>query len=182
MTVTDLETGSDRLAPAVQRGGRPKRRARLLPGGLRWILPAFAISVGLIYYSIVYSGYLSFFYWPGGRALMTPVGFGNYITALQRPGALDRAAQHAHLLRRRVRRPGGRRHAVRGGDALRRCDSPTSTRCSSSSPSSWLRPRSRPRRSRSGRATGPSTASSGSSACRRSSSRGSGSRPRRCWS
>lgn len=85
MTVTDLEIGSDRQTPVVKGGGRPKRRAHLLPGGLRWILPAFAISVGLIYYSIIYSGYLSFFSWPGGRALMTPVGFGNYISALADP-------------------------------------------------------------------------------------------------
>ena len=85
MTVTDLETTPDRLTPVVKGGGRPRRRARLLPGGVRWILPAFAISVGLIYYSIIYSGYLSFFDWPGGRALMTPVGFGNYITALADP-------------------------------------------------------------------------------------------------
>jgi raffinose/stachyose/melibiose transport system permease protein len=46
-----------------------------------WILPGFIISVGLIYYSIVYSGYLSFFDWPGGRSRMTPVGFDNYIEA-----------------------------------------------------------------------------------------------------
>lgn len=85
MTVTDLEIGSDRHPPVVKGGGRSRRRARLLPGGLRWILPAFAISVGLIYYSIIYSGYLSFFSWPGGRALMTPVGFGNYISALADP-------------------------------------------------------------------------------------------------
>jgi raffinose/stachyose/melibiose transport system permease protein len=85
MIDTDRILGSGRPTPAVQRGGRPNRRARLLPGGLRWILPAFVISVGLIYYSIVYSGYLSFFDWPGGRALMTPVGLGNYITALKDP-------------------------------------------------------------------------------------------------
>jgi len=76
---------SGRDAPAAQRGGRSSRRAHLLPGGLRWILPGFVISVGLIYYSIVYSGYLSFFDWPGGRALMTPVGLGNYLTALRDP-------------------------------------------------------------------------------------------------
>ncbi|MFF1632578.1 carbohydrate ABC transporter permease [Leifsonia sp. NPDC058248] len=85
MIDTDRIVGSDRPTPALQGGGRPNRRARLLPGGFRWILPAFVISVGLIYYSIIYSGYLSFFDWPGGRALMTPVGLGNYITALQDP-------------------------------------------------------------------------------------------------
>lgn len=85
MTTTDRAIGSGRTARSVRGGGRAQRRTRLLPGGLRWILPGFAISVGLIYYSIVYSGYLSFFNWPGGRALMTPVGFGNYITALQDP-------------------------------------------------------------------------------------------------
>ncbi|WP_426625655.1 carbohydrate ABC transporter permease [Leifsonia sp. McL0607] len=85
MIDTDLRIGSDRPAPAVRGGGRPTRHARLLPGGLRWILPALVISVGLIYYSIIYSGYLSFFSWSGGRALMTPVGFGNYLAALQDP-------------------------------------------------------------------------------------------------
>lgn len=69
--------------PVTARSGR--RRPLLLPGGLRWILPGFVISVGLIYYSIVYSGYLSFFDWPGGRALMTPVGLGNYAEALRDP-------------------------------------------------------------------------------------------------
>ena len=67
MIDTDLRIGSGSPAPAVRGGGRSTRRARLLPGGLRWILPALVISVGLIYYSIVYSGYLSFFSWPGGR-------------------------------------------------------------------------------------------------------------------
>jgi raffinose/stachyose/melibiose transport system permease protein len=85
MIATDVLPGSDRKAPVARGGGRARRRARLLPGGLRWIIPGFVISVGLIYYSIVYSGYLSFFDWAGGRSLMTPVGFGNYIAALQDP-------------------------------------------------------------------------------------------------
>jgi len=84
-TTLDRSVGSDRKRPPAREGGHARRRARLLPGGLRWILPGFAISVGLIYYSIVYSGYLSFFDWRGGRALMTPVGFGNYMTALGDP-------------------------------------------------------------------------------------------------
>lgn len=84
----DTSTSLRPAAPAGRSsgGGRPRRRRPLvLPGGLRWILPGFVISVGLIYYSIVYSGYLSFFDWPGGRALMTPVGLSNYVEALQDP-------------------------------------------------------------------------------------------------
>ncbi|MWV60522.1 carbohydrate ABC transporter permease [Rathayibacter sp. VKM Ac-2754] len=69
-----------------RRAGRPaKRSSRLVPGGIAWILPGFILSVGLIYYSIVYSGYLSFFDWGGGRQRMTPVGFGNYVEALTNP-------------------------------------------------------------------------------------------------
>jgi len=43
------------------------------------------ISVGLIYYSIVYSGYISFFDWRGGRSPMNPIGFDNYVEAFTDP-------------------------------------------------------------------------------------------------
>ena len=49
------------------------------------MLPAFIVSVGLIYYSVVYSGYLSFFDWGGGRQIMHPVGFDNYVEAFTDP-------------------------------------------------------------------------------------------------
>lgn len=62
-----------------------RRTSHLVPGGFIWILPGFIISVGLIYYSITYSGYLSFFDWGGGRAPMIPVGFDNYVEALVNP-------------------------------------------------------------------------------------------------
>jgi len=69
-----------------RRAGRSARRpSHLVPGGIAWILPGFILSVGLIYYSIVYSGYLSFFDWGGGRQRMTPVGGGNYVEALTNP-------------------------------------------------------------------------------------------------
>jgi raffinose/stachyose/melibiose transport system permease protein len=61
------------------------RTAHLIPGGIAWILPGFIISVGLIYYCIGYSGYLSFFDWTGGRAPMFPVGIDNYIHAFSDP-------------------------------------------------------------------------------------------------
>lgn len=77
----------DTAKPGSPAGGGTarRRRAPLLPGGFRWILPGLIISVGLIYYSIVYSGYLSFFDWGGGRQRMTPVGGDNYVDAFTDP-------------------------------------------------------------------------------------------------
>lgn len=70
----------------ANKGGKPARRAsRLTPGGFRWILPGLVISVGLIYYSILYSGFLSFFDWGGGRQRMVPVGIDNYLEAFADP-------------------------------------------------------------------------------------------------
>jgi len=78
--------GSLNSKPGGKRGGWLGQGAtHLVPGGLKWILPGFILSVGLIYYSIIYSGYLSFFDWPGGRAKMTSVGFANYQEALSDP-------------------------------------------------------------------------------------------------
>lgn len=85
-------TAPPELRPAgspeeTRAGGRSRRKpaSRLIPGGFVWILPGLIISVGLIYYSIIYSGYLSFFDWGGGRARMIPVGFDNYVEALTNP-------------------------------------------------------------------------------------------------
>lgn len=74
-----------RLRAQPGKGERPPKAAPLIPGGLRWVIPALIVSVGLIYYSIVYSGYLSFFDWRGGRSPMTPVGFDNYAEAFADP-------------------------------------------------------------------------------------------------
>ncbi len=73
-------------APTRGSGGRStSKAARLIPSGIAWILPAFTISVGLIYYCIGYSGYLSFFDWTGGRSPMFPVGIDNYVRAFTDP-------------------------------------------------------------------------------------------------
>src|SRR3954452_15554076 len=77
--------GHSRRGTSGTSGGRRRRPAPLIPGGFRWILPALIVSVGLIYYSIVYSGYISFFDWRGGRAAMTPVGLDNYVQAFTDP-------------------------------------------------------------------------------------------------
>jgi raffinose/stachyose/melibiose transport system permease protein len=84
-TTVPVAVGSPQSPRGTGRGGRRRRGAHLVPGGLRWILPGFVLSVGLIYYSIIYSGYLSFFEWGGGRRAMTPVGGDNYAQAFTDP-------------------------------------------------------------------------------------------------
>ena len=84
--VARVEAGPRPAAPLPGgSGGRSRRAVRLVPGGLPWILPGFAISVGLIYYAVVYSGFLSFFDWGGGRQRLIPVGLGNYAEAFGDP-------------------------------------------------------------------------------------------------
>jgi raffinose/stachyose/melibiose transport system permease protein len=64
--------------------GTPKRR-RLQPAGYLWILPALLVSVGIIYYSIVYTGYISTLNWDGSSPNPPSVGFQNYIQAFNDP-------------------------------------------------------------------------------------------------
>ncbi|RFA20573.1 carbohydrate ABC transporter permease [Subtercola boreus] len=89
MTVTTARPKTSAPARSGHSGpnarGAKRRTSHLVPGGLVWILPGFIISVGLIYYSIVYSGYLSFFDWGGGRSKMIPAGFDNYVQAFTDP-------------------------------------------------------------------------------------------------
>ncbi|WP_298460748.1 carbohydrate ABC transporter permease [uncultured Cellulomonas sp.] len=84
-TTVPVTVGPARPRRGGAPGGHRGRGAHLVPGGLRWILPGFVLSVGLIYYSIGYSGYLSFFDWGGGRRAMTPVGADNYVEAFSDP-------------------------------------------------------------------------------------------------
>jgi len=62
-------------------GGRPFVR----PRGYLWILPALALSVGLIYYCIGYTGYISTLDWNGTSPDPIHVGVANYTRALQDP-------------------------------------------------------------------------------------------------
>lgn len=72
-------------ASAVATRPRGGHASRLRPGGLLWLSPGFILSVGLIYYCIFYSGFLSFFSWRGGASRMTFVGLGNYAKAFSNP-------------------------------------------------------------------------------------------------
>lgn len=48
------------------------------PQGLPWILPAFIFVVGIVYYCIIYTGYISTLNWDGVSPNPQHVGFANY--------------------------------------------------------------------------------------------------------
>jgi raffinose/stachyose/melibiose transport system permease protein len=63
--------------------------------GLPWILPAFIFVVGLIYYSIGYTGYISTLDWDGLSPKPKQVGAGNFVKMFKDPtfwGALQHTA------------------------------------------------------------------------------------------
>ncbi|MGT2425503.1 carbohydrate ABC transporter permease [Amnibacterium kyonggiense] len=62
----------------------PRRRLRR-PAGLPWILPALVVSVGLLYYCIFYTGYISTLDWDGTSPLQQSVGLANYAKLLNDP-------------------------------------------------------------------------------------------------
>lgn len=61
------------------------RRRRTQPPGYLWLVPALAISAGLIYYSIGYTGYISTLEWDGLSADPENVGFGNFLRLFSDP-------------------------------------------------------------------------------------------------
>lgn len=71
---------------AWEAGPPAKRRPRRLrsPGYL-WLVPALALSVGLIYYSVGYTGYMSTLDWDGVSPASRSVGAQNYVDALRDP-------------------------------------------------------------------------------------------------
>lgn len=87
MTATVDESGT-----AVRRGPRSRTGRLHRPGGLLWVLPAMVVSVGLLYYCIVYTGYISTLDWDGTSPLRQFVGAANYRRLLHDPvfrGALS---------------------------------------------------------------------------------------------
>jgi ABC-type sugar transport system permease subunit len=74
--------------PARARSGvgstsRPRRR--LTAPGLPWILPALVLSVGLIYYCIGYTGFISSLNWDGASPEKISVGAQNYLNIAKDP-------------------------------------------------------------------------------------------------
>lgn len=80
--VTGTSTGRvkavPRAAASIPRRPPVARRPRSQPPGLGWVLPALVVSVGVIYYSIGYTGYLSALDWNGASIDRDYVGADNY--------------------------------------------------------------------------------------------------------
>ena len=70
----------------LKRAGQARRKARARragvgqskSSGLVWIVPALIVSVGLIYYCIGYTGFISSWNWDGVSPTHQSAGFGNY--------------------------------------------------------------------------------------------------------
>jgi raffinose/stachyose/melibiose transport system permease protein len=80
------EGGPVRHARGAFGGGASGGRRNRTPSGLLWVLPGFVVSVGLIYFGIGYSGYISLLPWdwsPGDPE--TIQGFASYVRAFQSP-------------------------------------------------------------------------------------------------
>lgn len=69
--------------PNTTEHGRGKRRDR--PFGFPWILPAMVVSVGVLYYCIGYTGYISTLNWDGASPEPISVGAQNYTRLVADP-------------------------------------------------------------------------------------------------
>jgi raffinose/stachyose/melibiose transport system permease protein len=83
-------SNATRVRPVPERSVRAtdgaRRRGWLKQSaGLPWILPAFILVVGLIYYGIAYTGYISTLNWDGVAPDPKHVGMGNYTKLLHDP-------------------------------------------------------------------------------------------------
>ncbi|MGH3166191.1 MAG: carbohydrate ABC transporter permease [Trebonia sp.] len=72
-------------AAAGHAGPKGRRRGPRAPSGLPWILPAFVFVVGLVYYCIGYTAYISTLNWDGVSPSPQHVGFANYTQLFQDP-------------------------------------------------------------------------------------------------
>jgi raffinose/stachyose/melibiose transport system permease protein len=89
MTTAHVTKGRSAFSENPSRSGRgaggARKRPPLQPSGFLWILPALALSVGLIYYCIGYTGYISTLTWNGTSPDVQHVGLANYIALFQDP-------------------------------------------------------------------------------------------------
>ena len=85
-SATATRSSGPQLSGPGSGGGVSRRRRRRTPPGLGWILPAFAWSVGLIYFCIGYTGFISLLPWNWRPCRPKTVkGFDSYIRAFNNP-------------------------------------------------------------------------------------------------
>ena len=65
--------------------GAARRRSFLRPAGYAWIFPTLIFCVGLLYYSVGYTGFISTLDWNGTAPNPTSVGGANYTRAFTDP-------------------------------------------------------------------------------------------------
>jgi raffinose/stachyose/melibiose transport system permease protein len=80
VTSTSARVEPRRTAVTPRRSGKIRR-----PPGLPWILPALVLTVGLIYYGIGYTGYISTLNWDGLSPGAEHVGASNYTRIFHDP-------------------------------------------------------------------------------------------------
>ncbi|WP_227497284.1 carbohydrate ABC transporter permease [Planctomonas psychrotolerans] len=74
-----------REVEAGSRSESTSKRRRLMPSGYLWILPAMVLCVGIIYYSVGYTGYISTLEWDGSSPVQRSVGADNYAQLFRDP-------------------------------------------------------------------------------------------------
>jgi raffinose/stachyose/melibiose transport system permease protein len=75
---------SNAAGVATERSSR-RRGGLYRPPGLPWILPALVVSVGVLYYCIGYTGYLSTLDWDGASPLQRSIGLENFAKMFRDP-------------------------------------------------------------------------------------------------
>lgn len=86
MTAVTATRRAGAIRPAPAGPGPRRRRKHLFGGGLAWILPALALVIGMIYFAIGYTGYVSTLDWNG--FILSPstfVGGENYTRMVTDP-------------------------------------------------------------------------------------------------
>jgi raffinose/stachyose/melibiose transport system permease protein len=78
-SITSPETAGPQRPPSLPGAAGRARRRGTQPPGLPWILPAFVLVVGLLYYCIIETGYLSTLDWDGTSPDPVSVGAQNYV-------------------------------------------------------------------------------------------------------
>jgi raffinose/stachyose/melibiose transport system permease protein len=85
---------------ALRRSGRStggEERALRLPSGFPWILPSLVLCVGLIYYCVGYTGYISTLSWDGVTPNPPSVGYQNYTVGILHDPVFWGAIKHTAI-------------------------------------------------------------------------------------